>query len=289
MRPVAFDYHRAEGLDHALELLATLGEEARPLAGGYSLVPMMNLRLARPMHLVDINGLGLDAIESHGGSVRLGGLVRHARLLDDALIGDVLPVLREAAVHIAHPTIRNRGTVGGSLAHADPTAELPLVAVLYDGVVIAASQQGERRINASEFFQGAFATALEPHEIVVALEMPTPAAGEAGGFVEFAERLGDFAIVAIGARVRAEGGRIAQAGIACAGAASVPVRGGEAEAMLIGQPLDDVGAAEAGQVLADACTPSADIRASAGYRKHLIAELTRRAVDLACRRAGGSA
>lgn len=287
MRPVAFDYHRAEGLGHALELLASLGEDARPLAGGYSLVPMMNLRLARPAHLVDINGLGLEEIETRGGVVRIGGLVRHVQLLNDALIAECLPVFGEAALHIAHPTIRNRGTLAGSLAHADPTAELPLMAVLYDAFVIAASQHGERRIEALEFFQGAFATALEPYEIMVALEVPLPAAGEAGAFVEFAERLGDFAIVAIGARIRAEGGRIAHASIACSGAASVPMRGGEAEALLMGRRLDDAGAEEAGRILADACHSSSDLRASASYRKHLIAELTRRAVETACRRAGG--
>lgn len=144
VRPAAFDYHRANSLDHALGLLAELGAEARPLAGGYSLVPMMNLRLARPLHLIDINGLALDCIGREGAVLRIGGLVRHAELLREPLIADTVPLFREAAVHIAHPTVRNRGTVGGSLAHADPTAELPLLAVLYDAAIVAISRGGER-------------------------------------------------------------------------------------------------------------------------------------------------
>ena len=287
MRPVSFDYHRPESLEQALDLLHELGEEARPLAGGYSLVAMMNLRLARPLHLVDINALGFDRIEHDGGVVRLGALVRHAQLMQDPIIAQHLPLFRAAADYIAHPTIRNRGSLGGSLAHADPTAELPLVAVLHDAVIVAASRQGERRIPAAAFFTGAFTTALEDGEIVVGVEVPVPVPGSAGAFLEFAERHGDFAVVAVGAIIEAVDGRIGAARIACAGATSVPVRAGDIERALAGRPLADPGAEAAGQALADAIAASSDIRASASYRKHLLAELTRRAVATACRRAGG--
>lgn len=289
MRAAAFDYHRAENLDHALALLAELGPEARPLAGGYSLVAMMNLRLARPLHLIDINGLGLDGIERHGAVLRIGGLVRHARLLRDPLVFKTVPLFREAAAHIAHPTVRNRGTLGGSLAHADPTAELPLLALLYDATIVALSRGGERRIAAREFFHGAFTTALDAGEMIVALEVPVPAPGEAGAFLEFSERLGDFAIVAVAVRIRTEQGRIADAAVGCAGATSVPVRSPEAEASLIGRTLADPGAEEAGRIVAGAHEPASDIRASSHYRRHLMAELTRRAVETACRRAGSAA
>lgn len=285
MRPVSFEYHHAASLEQAVELLAELGDEARPLAGGYSLVPMMNLRLARPAHLVDINSFGLDTIEQADDVLCLGGLVRHVQLLNDPLVAIHLPLFAEAAHYIAHPTIRNRGSLGGSLSHADPTAELALLAVLHDATIIAASKDGERRIPARDFFKGAFTTALEPGELVTALEVPLPGDGYAGAFCELAERHGDFAIIAIGARIYVEEGRIAGASLACAGAASVPVRCREAEELLRGRSLDDPGAEEAAEALAAAHEPPEDIRATSEYRKDLIASLTRRAVLTACTRA----
>lgn len=289
MRAASFDYYCADSLKHALDLLVELGEDALPLAGGYSLVPMMNLRLARPLHLIDINRLGLDRIEDDGDVVRLGGLVRHVQLLQDPIIAQRLPLFREAAAHIAHPTIRNRGTLGGSLAHADPTAELPLMALLHDAVVVAASQWGERLIPVRAFFKGAFDSALQDGEIVVRLEVPVPAAGSAGAFYEFSERHGDFAIVAVGAVIAAAEGRISAAKIACAGVASVPVRAERLEQALVGRPLADPGAEEDILSFAASFDTSSDIRASAAYRTHLLAELTRRAVETACSRVGGSA
>lgn len=291
MRPASFDYHRPESLEHALALLAELGEDARPLAGGYSLVPMMNLRLARPGHLIDINRLELGRIDLAGDMVRLGGLVRHAQLLRDPLIARELPQFREAAAHIAHPTIRNRGTLGGSLAHADPTAELPLMALLHDAAVLAASRQGERRIAAGAFFKGAFETALQEGEMVVGLEVPVPPPGSGGAFCEFSERHGDFAIVAVGALVTTRDGRIAAARIACAGVASVPLRGASLEQALLGRSLADLDAGAEADISSFAASFDApsDIRASAAYRTHLLAELTRRAVATACARAEGSA
>lgn len=289
MRPVSFEYHRAETLDHAFELLAELGDEARPLAGGYSLVPMMNLRLARPMHVVDITGLDLDEVSADGGVVRFGALVRHARLLSDEVVGGALPLFREAAHHIAHPTIRNRGTLGGSLAHADPTAELALMAVLHDARVRAASREGERSIAARDFFKGAFMTALEPGEMVVGLDVPAPAqTGVGGAFYEFSERHGDFAIAAVGVLVEARNGTVASARVASAGATPVPTRVDDVEAFLSGQTLDAPDAEEAGRMVAAACDPPDEIRASSAYRKHLIQELTARAVRTACARVGGS-
>lgn len=289
MKPAYFDYHRAESLEQATDLLAELGDDALALAGGYSLVPMMNLRLARPRHLVDINALGLDRIERDGGVVRIGCLVRHSQYSTDPTIGEFLPLFAEVSRHIAHPVIRARGTLGGSLAHADPTAELALMAVLYDAAIHVRSSRGARKIQASEFFKGAFMTALEPGEIIVELAVPVPASGGATAFYEFSERQGDFAIIAIAANIRAENGRIAEAGIACAGALSTPVRNAEVEQFLVGRSLDAPGGLEAGRMFAAAHEPMGDIRATPDYRRHLIAELTRRAVESASADAGRAA
>ena len=282
MRPVSFDYHRAENLENAVELLAALGEDARPLAGGYSLVPLMNLRLARPQHLIDINSLDLNRIEHEGEIVRFGGLVHHFQYLNDPIVTKFMPLFGEVTRHIAHPTIRGRGTLGGSLAHADPTAELPLMAVLHDGVVLTISERDKRRVPAAEFFQGAFKTALNPDELIVGLEVPVASAGTAGAFFEFAERQGDFAIAAVGACIRADNGCISEARIACAGTSSISVRSGDAEEFLVGRSLETPNGKEAGRILASAHQPPDDIRATSGYRKHLLAELTRRAVEKAC-------
>jgi len=289
VRSAPFEYHRAESLDQAVDLLATLGEDARPLAGGYSLVPMMNLRLARPEHLVDINPLGLDHIVRDGAVVRLGGLVRHSRYAVDTTLRKTFPLFAEASSHIAHPVIRRRGTLGGSLAHADPTAELALLAVLYDGVIHVSSARGRRSIPAGKFFKSAFTTALQAGELVAELEVPVPATGSGHAFFEFSERKGDFAIIAVAALIRAAKGRIAEARIACAGALSAPIRDANVEVTLVGQSLETPGALEAGRMFAAAHNPMSDIRATSHYRRHLIAELVRRAVEKACAGAGGAA
>jgi CO/xanthine dehydrogenase FAD-binding subunit len=289
MRPVNFEYHKAESLEHAVELLAELGDEARLLAGGYSLMPMMNLRLARPQQLVDIGSLGLDTIEQDGDIVRFGGLVRHCQHSNDTVVTRLLPLFGEVTHHIAHPTIRNRGTLGGSLAHADPTGELPLMAVLHDAVILVVSKSGKRKIPAGKFFKGAFMTALEPDEIIFGLEVPVLGTGATGAFFEFSEREGDFAIASVGVNLSVDNGLITEAQIACAGTTVVPLRSAEAENFLIGRSLDSTNSEEAGRILAAAHNPPSDIRATSEYRKHLAAELTHRAIEAACERAAEGA
>lgn len=288
MRPAPFEYHRATSVENALELLAEFGEDGRPLAGGQSLVPMMNLRLARPSHLVDINGLPLDGIERVGEVIRIGSLVRHVRYFDDPLVRTHLPALHEAVHSIGHPTIRGRGTLGGSISHADPTAELPAVCVLYDAMIVARSQQAERRIPATEFFLSAFTTALEPGEMVVAVEFPIPAASSAGSFVEFAERRGDFATASIGVALEFSGEHITRAAVVCSGADLIPVRARSVESHLTSRLLRDPDIAEAGRLFAASVEPLSDHITSAAFRRSLIGELTRRAVETACARALGS-
>lgn len=285
MRPSEFEYHKAESLEQALELLREFGDEGRPLAGGQSLVPMMNLRLARPQYLVDVTGLGLDSIDRDGEVIRVGALVRHEQYLADPLIAEFFPTFVDGVQAIGHPTIRRNGTTGGSLAHSDPTAELPLLYMLHDGDIIAQSANGERRIPATAFFKGAYMTALEPGEMIVAVELPVPSTPSSGAFMETAERRGDFAIAACGVTFEQSGGRIKRAAIACSGAGQAPMRASELEQAFEDQHLAQLAATPAVAAFTDALTPPDDHTASADFRRALIAELLERAVATASERA----
>jgi carbon-monoxide dehydrogenase medium subunit len=283
MRPASFEYHRAESLEHALELLAEFGDEIRPVAGGQSLVPMMNFRLARPAHLVDINRLPLNTIEIDGEMMRVGALTRHYQMLESPLLAKHFPALLDAAHYIGHPTIRRNGSVGGSISHADPTAEWPASAVLCDAEIIVRSLHDTRRIPAREFFESAYVTTLEPGEMVVGIEFPVPPPRSTGSFIEIGERSGDFAIASVGIMIEHDGKVIVKASMVCSGADLVPIRG--IEDILIGQPLREPQAKEAGQTFSLTVDPADDHIASADYRRNLIAQLTERAILKACARA----
>jgi carbon-monoxide dehydrogenase medium subunit len=285
MRPASFEYHRATSLDHALELLNQFGEDGRPIAGGQSLVPMMNFRLARPSHLVDINRLPLGGIEIDGQVLRIGALTRHEAYFNDPLIARHFPAFLDAVHYIGHPTIRRNGSIGGSISHADPTAELPAVAVLHDADIVVRSLEGTRKIKATEFFLSAYVTAVEPGEMVVAIEFPLPPEASTGSFIEQSERSGDFGTASVGVTLEFSGGKITKAAMVCSGADLVPIRAPEVEEFLAGKPLADPGALEAGRIFAASIDPVDDHIASADYRRGLIAELTRRAIEAACSRA----
>ena len=282
MRPAPFQYYKAANLEHALDLLAQFGEDGRPLAGGQSLVPMMNLRLARPGNLVDISALPLTAIEVSGSSMRVGALARHEQYLTDVNVKEHFPAFFQAVHWIGHATIRRHGTLGGSLSHADPTAELPAISLLYDAVIVSMSTRGERRIKATDFFVGAFTTSLQPDEMVVAVEFPIPPAESAGSFIELGERRGDFAIASIGVAIEFSRQAIARAAIVCSGAALKPIRLLQIEDFLLGRPLSDPGTAEAARIIATLINPVSDHVAGADYRTGLIVELARRAIEQAC-------
>lgn len=286
MKPCAFDYVLAETVEHACTLLAEHGEEARLLAGGQSLIPMMNLRLARPAMLIDIGRLPLDQVTIDARGVHLGALTRHHRLIDDVVLSEKAPVFAEVAQNIAHPTIRRHGTAGGSVAHADPTAEIPGLLLLMDGHAEIASKDGKRTVPAGELFRGAFSTSVKPNEMITALHFPLPAGRWGASFLELAEREGDFAIVGVGALVERSGERATAVRIMILGAESTPVRAGAVEAKLHGAPITEATAAQAGAEIAATYKCYGDIRASADYRKHLIAELTCRALLTAFARAG---
>ena len=289
MKPAAFTYHRARDVDGATRLLAELGDEARLIAGGQSLVAMMNFRLARPRHLIDIGRLaGLDGIRTAAdGALHIGALATHhaVETAPRHALGPEHAVVRDAMRWIGHLPIRTRGTVGGSLAHADATAEWCLLAVLLDAVLIARGPAGERRIDAADFFHGYYTTALEPDEMLVEVVFPRPAPHAA--LTEFAERQGDFAIVSAAVDLDLDpDGRTVRAGrVALGGVSALPVRVPEAEEVLgRGEEAGPGLFAACAEAAARAVDPPGDANGSAHYRRGLTRTLVNRALEEAMAR-----
>ncbi len=286
MKPPPFRYVRAEAPDHAVQLLHEHGSDARLLAGGQTLIPMMNLRLVRPEILIDIGRLPLHSIAAAPGSITIGALARHRDVIANEDVAASSSIIPQAMRHVAHPTIRNQGTAGGSAAHADPTAELCALAVLLDGEIETLSTEGTRKIAAAEFFAGAFTTALAADEMITAIHLHPPASRHGACFLEVSERKGDFAIAAAGAIITVKEGKIDHARIVLSGAASVPVRAGAAEQLLQGQMPDEKLIATVGGAATDGQDCYEDLRASAAYRKRLLQVLVERAVAEAWRKTG---
>jgi carbon-monoxide dehydrogenase medium subunit len=271
--------------------LATLGDEAKVLAGGQSLVPLLNLRLARPAHLVDINNLQeLTTIGPiDGGGLRIGALVRQRAAERSNLVQQYCPLMAEALPMIGHPQIRNRGTIGGSLAHADPASELPAVAAALDADLVVRSTKGQRMLKPADFFVSYLTTSVAADELVVELRLPAWSSGTGWAFLEVSRRLGDFAMVGVASTLRlAPDGSIAEARLAYTGVGSSPIRAHDAERKLIGQPAAEATFVAAGEEAARTLDPPADIHATAAYRRHVTKTLTRRALALATTRAGAS-
>jgi carbon-monoxide dehydrogenase medium subunit/6-hydroxypseudooxynicotine dehydrogenase subunit alpha len=275
----AFAYARAESLEEALTLLGEAGEDAKLLAGGQSLVPLLAYRLVRPSHLVDVDRVsGLDGIAADGGTLELGALVRHSQL-ERAELPGAARVLREAAAQIGHLPIRTRGTLGGSLAHADPSAELPVAVLALDGRIVVASTRGEREVEAEGFFVGPFTTAVAPDEAIAGVRFAAPPGRSAGAFAELAVRAGDFALASAAAAVAVDDAkRVAWSRIALGGVDSTPVRAPDAEAALLGSELDDEAIRAAAATAAAGCRPLDDRLADASYRRELVAVLVRDAL-----------
>jgi carbon-monoxide dehydrogenase medium subunit len=283
MKPAPFDYADPRSLDDALALLARHGDDAKILAGGQSLVPMLNFRLARPAILIDINRVGgLDGLAETGGALRIGALVRQRTL--ERWARDRAPLLATALGHVGHAAIRNRGTVAGSVVHADPAAELPALLLALDGAVVARSVRGERLIPAAALFQGPLMTSLAADEIVTETRWSLPAAGDGWGFHEVARRHGDFALVGAVAVVGLRGGRLDRVRIAVFAAGPTPIRMASAEHALAGQAPLPALFAEAAQAAARELDTQADLHATAKYRRAVAATLIARAlVDAAGR------
>lgn len=283
MKPAPLHYVRATDLAHAVAVLTEHGGDAKLLAGGQSLIPLLAMRLAQPTALIDLAHVdGLAGITDTGDHLEIGAMTRTRDVETSALVGATVPLLPAALRHSGHVTIRNRGTIGGSTAHADPAAELPAVLLALDAEMVATGPGGRRTIPAAEFFHGFLTTALEPDEVLTAVRVPLQEPGTGVAVQEFARRNGDFAIVAVFATVRLDGaGRVADARIAVAGADQVPVRARAAEGLLAGQvpTLEAIRAAAA--AVADATNPTDDIHAPAAYRRRLAAVLTRRCLQQA--------
>jgi carbon-monoxide dehydrogenase medium subunit len=288
MKPAPFKYIAATSLEQALALKAEHGDEAKFLAGGQSLMPTMNFRLARPAVLIDINpceeiaGIRPDA----RGGARIGALTRYYQLQRDAALMADVPLLDEALPHIAHPQIRNRGTIGGNLSHADPASELPAIAVALQARMRVQAAGGERWVAASDFFVGGLTTSLAADEMLVEIELPAKKPRTGSCFLEIARRRGDFAIAGVAAVVTLDDqDRCSQVRLAFCGVGETPVDASSAAGLLIGHAVTDVGVAEAAGAVRQAIDPAGSIHASADYQRHIAGVLTERALTTANQRA----
>jgi len=288
MKPAPFRYIAARTLEQALALKADHGDEARFLAGGQSLVPTMNFRLTQPAVLIDINPLTQFAGVQNCGpdGLRIGALTRYRQLEHDPQTAQRLPLIHEALPHIAHPQIRNRGTIGGNLAHADPASEMPAIVLALAGKLRAQSARGERWIDAADFFAGALSTALEPDEMLMEVELPIAQPRSGACFMEVARRRGDFALIGVACTVRLDdNGRCAEARIALCNAGDMPVLAVDAGHSLVGHPIGDPEIDAAADLVQGAIDPGGSIHASKEFQRHLAGVLTKRALAQANERA----
>ncbi|MBI4608712.1 MAG: xanthine dehydrogenase family protein subunit M [Candidatus Rokubacteria bacterium] len=285
MKPPPFEYHDPDSLEEALELLTRYGEEAKLLAGGQSLMPLLNFRLSRPAALVDLNRIAsLAYVREVNGRLSLGAMTRQRAIEFSPLVRERLPLLAEATTLVGHLPIRTRGTIGGSLAHADPAAEYPAIATALDAELVVRGPRGERVLRPEEFFVSYLTTALAPEEILVEVRLPAAPPGSGWAFEEFSRRHGDFAIVGIAVQLVADGENCRVARLAAAGVGPTPIRLRAAEEILEREGLVEQSIEAAAARAAELVEPDSDIHASADYRRHLTRVLTRRAIRRAAKR-----
>lgn len=290
MIPGPFDYHSPATLDEAVALLGRLGEDAKILAGGQSLIPAMRFRLAQPETLVDINRIdGLQYVREDGGYLRIGGLTREAMLEESALVQERYPLLADAAAVIADPLVRNLATVGGNLAHADPANDHPAAMLALGAEVTAKGPGGERTIAIDDFFVDLFESALAADEILTEIRVPVPGRGAGGAYVKLERKVGDYAISAAAVQLTVEGDRISAARVALTNVNPVPMRSTGAEAALAGNVPSAEVLEAAGRAAAEECDPSPDLRGTVEYKRDLTRVLTKRAISKAVARARGGA
>ena len=288
MKPAAFDYYRPSSLEEALQQLTACGESAKVIAGGQSLGPMLNMRLATPSGLIDLNDLTeLAYIREVGDTLEIGALTRHDQIAESKLVQARCPLLAQAAKTIGHYAIRQRGTIGGSLAHADPAAQLPLIATTLEARIEIVNSGGQRSLPASAFFQSVMATALAPDEIIRCVHFPTVDVNEGTSFQLFNRRHGDYAIVAVAATVALDGERVARVRVGLSGVSAVPQSCDDVVRPFAGHMANVAWAADVALAVRDAVSPEGDQRISAVYRKELTQTLVERALVRAMSRAKG--
>lgn len=281
MKPAQFDYVAPTSLSAAVDALAATHGEGKVLAGGQSLLPLLNFRMVRPSVIIDINGIKeLAFIEVRGDSVVIGALTRHREIEQSPLIASKLPVMSVAMRHVAHLAIRNRGTIGGSLSHADPAAELPMLAIFYDATIVVQGPAGRREIAAESFFVDALTNCLEPDEIVVEVEVPIPQQ-HGWAFEEVARRFGDFALASIAVSVSRSASHLQGARVAAMGVADTPLRLRAVEDRIAGMQIDDALPRHFSELVMSSVSPNSDLHASAEYRRQLLGALAERAMTTA--------
>jgi carbon-monoxide dehydrogenase medium subunit len=287
MIPAAFEYHRPSTLQDAVALLGRLGEDAKVLAGGQSLIPLMKLRLASPRHVVDLNRIaGLGTIAEKDGALVIGALVRESELEASESVRHRFPILADACRVIADPLVRNLATVGGNLAHGDPANDHPAAMLALEAEVAAVGPSGTRRIPVAELFTGPLTTALGPGEILTEIRIPLPAAHSGGAYLKLERKVGDFATAGVAVQLTLAGGdSCAHAGIGLTNVGPTPIKARRAETLLRGHRVDDATIREAAQVAAEESDPAADLRGSVEYKRDLVRVLTARAIRRALERA----
>jgi carbon-monoxide dehydrogenase medium subunit len=289
MIPAAFEYHAPGSISEATALLAQLGEDAKVLSGGQSLIPLMKLRLASPRHLIDINGIpGLTYVREADGFLRIGALTRESELEESDLVRTRYPLLHDTCKVIGDPLVRNLATVGGNLAHGDPANDHPATMLALGAEVVAVGPRGERRIPIASFFTGPFATALKPDEVLVEIRVPVPPARSGGAYLKLERKVGDFATAAVAVQLALdESGTCDQVGIGLTNVGLTPIKAAQAEAALKGKRPEEATIKRAAQLAAEASQPAADLRGPVEYKKDLVRVLTARVLRRALERAGG--
>ncbi|NNU42985.1 FAD binding domain-containing protein [Ramlibacter montanisoli] len=279
MIPSAFEYHAPTSLPDAIALLGRYGDEAKLLAGGHSLLPMMKLRFAAPAHLIDLGRIpDLRGIDEHGGEVHIGAMTTENDIVWSKLLAEKIPLLVEGARWIADPQVRYRGTIGGDISHGDPANDHPALMLALDASFALRGPGGERIVKAQDFFHGLYATELLPGEVLTRIQVPIPAAGTGWAYEKLKRKIGDFATAAAAVLLALDRGRVARVSIALTNVGATPLRARAAEAALIGRPLDEAALAEAARLAMDICDPVADQRGDADYKRAMAGEMTRRAL-----------
>lgn len=285
MIPPAFDYHAPRSIGEAISLLSTLGEDAKLLAGGHSLLPMMKLRFAQPGTLIDINRIPeLRGIREEGGVIRIGAMTSENELITSRLLQDKLPLLPEAALLIADPQVRNRGTIGGDIAHGDPGNDHPAIAMALDATFVLQGPNGERKVKAVDFFHGTYMTELAENEILTAILIAPFAAGTGYAYQKLKRKTGDWATAGAAVVLRMSGGVVTQASIGLTNVAPTALRATAAEAALMGKPLNDATLDAVVKAVRAACDPAEDLRGDIEYKTAMAGEMTKRAILTAASR-----